>query len=468
MVARTVGVGHLLELLEGWRDQQGATYAMLAARIRLLIADGRIGFGARLPAERELAARLGLSRTTVNSAYATLRADGYLLSRQGSGSIARIPGHQSEAPQPREGDLIDLSRATSSAAPGVHAAAERAIARLPDRLSADGYELAGLDDLRVALAARYSAAGVTTSADQILVTSGAQSALSLIARTLLTRGSKVIVESPSYPHALDAFRVAGARLLPVGVDLDTEWDTDAFDQTIHDSMPAMAYLMPDFHNPTGMSMSNDDRREWVRLAEKCGTVLISDETTAELNIDRAGTFRPLASFAARPDSVISVGSASKTMWGGLRVGWIRAAKEILNRLVAARFANDLGAAVIDQLVVTEMLPGFEKVLAYRRDLHGASRDALLTALAEKLPRWRVSRVEGGVAAWVYLDAPVSSALAIAARSRGLLIGAGPWFGVNGAFEQFIRIPITATPDVMFRAVDILAAAWAELGVGPRR
>lgn len=457
-----MGVGHLLELLDGWRDQKGATYTMLAARLRLLISDGRIGANTRLPAERELAARLGLSRTTVNSAYSSLRGDGYLLSRHGSGSIARIPGHPSEAPQPRLGDLLDLSRATSSAAPGLHRAAVRALDRLPIRLLADGYELAGLDALRVALAARYVASGVVTSPEQILVTSGAQSAISLIAHTLLTRGDRVVVESPSYPHAMDALRSAGARLLPVGVDLTTGWDLDAFEQILQQAVTAMAYLMPDFHNPTSISMTNDERQRCVRVAETHGTILLSDETTAELDIDRVGEFAPLASFASRPDSVISVGSASKTMWGGLRVGWIRADKRILDRLVAARFANDLGAAVIDQLVVTEMLPEFDRVLAYRREVHRASRDALQRELRAKLPGWGAPRVEGGVAAWVYLDAPLSSALTISARSRGLLIGAGPWFGVDGAFEKFIRVPITATPEAISVAVGVLAESWSEV------
>jgi DNA-binding transcriptional MocR family regulator len=462
MAARTVGIGHLLELLEGWRDQDGARHSALSDRIKLLIIDGRVGSNARLPAERELATRLGLSRTTVNSAYAALRDDGYLSSRQGSGSVARIPGQPSELPQPRDGDLLDFSRATSGAAPGVHGAAKRALDRLPARLTTDGYELSGLPDLRQALAARYTASGVPTTADQILVTSGAQSAISLIARTLLVRGDRVLVESPSYPHALDAFRAAGARLLPVGVDLDTGWDVGAFEQALRHSAPVLAYLMPDFHNPTGLSMTNATRERIVQLAEDHGAVLVVDETTAELDIDRLDHPSPLATFATRPESVVSIGSASKTVWGGLRVGWIRASKEILDRLVAARFANDLGAAVIDQLVVAEMMTGFDPILDYRRQVHRASRDALRSALEAELPDWTLSRVEGGVAAWVHLGAPLSSGLAIAARSRGLLIGAGPWFGLDGAFERFIRIPITPTPDAIVAAVRIMADAWASL------
>ena len=118
-----VGKTHLLDLLSGWDASEGTAYSALAARIRLLIVDGRIVPGARLPSERDLAAGLAVSRTTVNSAYSALRAEGYLQSKQGSGSVAQIPGRPPELPVARPGDVIDLSRATCTAAPGTHSAA---------------------------------------------------------------------------------------------------------------------------------------------------------------------------------------------------------------------------------------------------------------------------------------------------------------------------------------------------------
>jgi len=462
MPAQTIGVHHLLDLLEGWRGEGGATYAALADRIRLLIIDGRITPGTKIPSERELAARLSLSRTTVNSAFATLRSSGHLTSRQGSGSMAALPGRPGDLPIPAPSDQLDLSRATSASVPGVHAAAVRALERLPSRLLTDGYELTGLPELRQGLADRYLLRGLHASADQIAVTSGAQSAISLIARTLISRGDRVIVEAPGYPHALNALRGAGARLLPVGVDPDQGWDVDGFEELVKRSLPSAAFLMPDFQNPTSRSMSVDARARIVRVAEDHGVLIIANETTAELDIDRGEAFPPLAAFASRPASVVSIGSASKTIWGGLRVGWIHASTSVIARIVAARFANDLGAAVIDQIVVSEMLGDFERVLEYRRDLHRRSRDALAAGLEEHLPGWRLPRTDGGVAAWVQLGSPHSSALAIAARDRGLLIGAGPWFGLEGEFERFIRVPITATPDAIGRAVRILADAWASL------
>ncbi len=453
-----VGKTHLLDLLSGWDASEGTAYSALAARIRLLIIDGRIVPGARLPSERDLAAGLAVSRTTVNSAYSALRSEGYLESRQGSGSVAQIPGRPPELPVPRPGDLIDLSRATCTAAPGTHSAAVRALDRLPPRLGTDGYELAGLPELRVKLAERYSHQGLATTPEQIFVTSGSQSAISLAARTFVAPGDRVIVETPGYPHALNALRGAGGRLLPFRVDADAGWDVDGFDLSVRRSLPTLAFLMPDFHNPTSRSMSIEERHRVVATAEAHGIMLVSDEATAELAIDDADPIPPIASFAQRPGTVLTIGSASKTVWGGLRVGWIRTSVEHVDRLIAARMANDLGAAVIDQLVFAELLNDFDPILEYRSNALRQSRDALQGALLAHLPSWRMSPTRGGIASWVHIDESVSSAIAIAARARGLLIGAGPWFGLDGEFEQFIRVPITAEPGAIERAVEILAQA----------
>jgi DNA-binding transcriptional MocR family regulator len=453
-----VGKSHLLDLLSGWDDADGPAKGALAARIRLLIKDGRITPGSRLPSERDLATSLAVSRTTVNSAYAALRSEGYLLSRQGSGSVAHIPGRPPELPVPRPGDVIDLSRATCIAAPGIPSAAARALERLPPRLATDGYELAGLPELRVKLAERYTRQGLPTAPEQLFVTSGSQSAISLVARTFLTPGDRVIVETPGYPHALNALRGAGGRLLPLRVDVEDGWDIDGLDLTVRRSVPTLAFLMPDFHNPTSRSMTVEERERVITTAEAHGMVVVSDEATAELDIDEMSPLPPIASFARRPSTVITIGSASKTVWGGLRVGWVRSSVENVDRLIAARLANDLGAAVIDQLVFSELLTDFDPILEYRRDALRRSRDALELALRTHLPTWTMNPTRGGIASWVRLDEPVSSALTIAARSRGLLIGAGPWFGLDGEFEQFIRVPISADADAIARAIEILAAA----------
>ena len=462
MTPYSISLHHFIELLGEWRSDASSDYAALAERIRLLTIDGRIKAGMRLPSERQLADHLGISRTTVNSALEELRQTGYAHSRHGSGTIVTIPGRTGDLPIPQSGDLLDLSRATSPASPGVHAAAERALRRLPAKLATDGYELFGLPSLREALAEKYSARGVPTTPDQILVTNGAAGAISLIARTLVYVGDRVVVETPGYPHSNEAFRAAGARLVPTIVDGDDGWDVTNFTQTVARSLPTLAYLMPDFHNPTSRSMSLAARELIVHAAHSHGTLIISDETTADLDIDRNVELAPLAAFDESGETVISVGSASKTIWGGLRVGWIRASEHFINRLHAARFSYDLGVGVLDQLTVSEMLEHLPAVLDHRRAIHRDSREALRASLQQHLPESRLHHVAGGVAAWIDLDAPVSSALTIAARARGLLIGAGPWFGLHGEFERNIRIPITASPDDIGRAIDILGVARHDL------
>ncbi len=158
-----------------------------------------------------------------------------------------------------------------------------------------------------------------------------------------------------------------------------------------------------------------------------------------------------------------IGSMGKTVWSGLRLGWIRAGRRHLDRIVAARPAVDLGMPILEELIGIEALGDFEAILAERRAQLRESRDTLVELLAERMPALRVPRVDGGLVLWTSLGAPVSSALALAARSHGLQISAGPLFGTEGAFERFIRIPFTAPAHLLGPAVDALAEAWGSVG-----
>jgi DNA-binding transcriptional MocR family regulator len=320
--------------------------------------------------------------------------------------------------------------------------------------------------LRAAIAARFTARGLPTDAEQLMVTVGAQHAIALLARTFLGRGSHAIVESPSYPHAFEALRQTGARLATVNVTTDDGWDVAALESEIRRPHPSLAYLMPDFHNPTGRTMDAELRERVVRLAEAAGSVVVADETTAELAIDEAspGSERALPPLAAFGPAV-TVGSLAKTVWGGLRIGWIRAERDTIQRLVRARPAGDLGTPILDQLVAAHILNDFDTVLAQRCAQLRIGRDRLVASLRERFPEWRVPDVAGGLTVWVGLGAPVSSRLTLAARRNGLLIAAGPRFGVDGAFERFLRIPFSYSAEETDRAVDALAAAWESLGQG---
>jgi DNA-binding transcriptional MocR family regulator len=224
--------------------------------------------------------------------------------------------------------------------------------------------------------------------------------------------------------------------------------------------------MPDFHNPTGRSMSEELRERTLARAARHGTTLIADETMAELNIDRPGSLLPFAAYGEGSAQAILVGSVGKTVWGGVRIGWIRADRSVIQRLIAARSTGDLGTPALEQLVVTNLLADFDAVLDSRRAYLRAGRDRLAALLAERLPEWHVPHVEGGLTAWVNIGSPVSSQLTLAARAEGLQIAAGPRFGIDGVFERFLRVPFSYPAAETERAVDALAAAWANVGRHP--
>ena len=309
-------------------------YAGLADALVLLIGDGRIALDTRLPSERELTDALGVSRTTVTRAYAALRDAGYAAARRGSGTFTRVPGGRARAhdrallPRPGDGDAIDLNCAAPSAPPGIAKAYADAGADLPAYLGGHGYFPAGLPELQQAIARTYDERGLPTHPDQIMVTPGALSAASIVAQALTSPGDRVLVESPSYPNATAALRHGGARLTPSPVDPEG-WDLDAVGATVRQTAPRLAYLVPDFQNPTGHLMTDDQRAEYAGHLRRARTVAIVDEAHQALPLEGQAMPRPFAAFA--PDT-ITLGSSSKSFWGGLRLGWIRAPHDQVDRL----------------------------------------------------------------------------------------------------------------------------------------
>ncbi|WP_322408907.1 PLP-dependent aminotransferase family protein [Microbacterium invictum] len=447
----------LSHALGGWRTRE-PTYEALADGIRLLCLDNRLAPRTTLPAERELAAVLGLSRSTVAAAYASLRGTGHIHSVRGSGSMTlpvarRDPGITSRVHR----DDIDLQQASPAAWPGLAGLMAETIADAPSIVARSGYDIVGRHQLRVRVAEHYTARGVTTSPDEILITTGAQSAIHLLARSLVTRGDRVLIETPTYPHAADALRQAGARLTAVPVTITDGWDLERAEQVSQRTLPVAAYVMPDFHNPTGRSMSAHERAALARSCERAGTTLILDETTGDLDIDRGPLDRGFDRMD--PRLVVRIGSLGKTVWGGLRIGWIRATPELIRRLVALRSAQDLGTPELEQVIASAVLGRFGDVVDQRRHMLRAGRDVMSAALNERLPRWTVPRPSGGVSLWIEMDAPLSAAVVMDARHRGLLLTSGPRFSVDGGHDRYLRVPFTAAPETLVRAADILAESW---------
>jgi DNA-binding transcriptional MocR family regulator len=474
-IERRIGARSFARLLGDWRPPDGKRLAVaLADRIRLLVLDGRLPLQTRLPAERELAAAIEVSRTTVATSYEALRSAGMLRSRRGAGSWTQLPAASSDdagpAPFSPVGDsaLYDLAHAAPPApAAALRAAAAAAVHDLDAFLCGPGYDLGGIRTLRVAIADRYTARGLPTSPDQVLVTSGGIHGLQLALTVLAAPGDRVLVEHPTYPNALGAVATRGARAVPVPMVPDqnggSRWDLDLLTSAVRDAAPRLAYVIPDFQNPTGALLGDADRARLVELARRTGTTLLVDETLADLALDRQTVLPVAAHGAADSPVVLTIGTTSKSFWGGLRIGWIRTSASMVRRLAAARAGVDLGSPVLDQLVVARLLAEHDSsVVVARRTELAAARDHLLGQLTRAFPGWRTFRPGGGLSLWVDLGQPESSRLAGAARRHDLLLAAGPRFGLDGAFERYLRLPFTLRQDRMDAALERLAAAWADL------
>ena len=454
---RTATGSHAVaRLLGDWSTGPGPAHRRLTDLIRLLILDGRLPLATAMPGERDLAAVLGVSRTTVSTAYAALRDQGYLSSRDRARSETRVPAQHEPVPDAVGPDLIDFTHAAPPA-PGeaLHRAYSAALSQLPRHLPRHGYSGTGLAELRTAVAQRFTDRGLPTTPDQIMVTNGAQHAFALITRTLLRPRNRVVVEHPTYPHALHVLRVAGCRIAPVAVT-DNGWDVDTLSEATRGA--DMAYLVPDFHNPTGLCLPDGDR---TRLRLNCLTVV--DETTAELALDIA----PATPLAAYHRNVITIGSAAKTFWGGLRVGWIRADPDLIQRLSQARPGTDLGTPVVEQLACAELLAEIDQILPAALDDLRHRRAVLHGLLTEHLPDWTTSTASGGLSVWAHFPEPISSMLAAVAPEFGVRVAAGPRFGVGGAFERFTRLPYCLDADAMKTGIAAIADAVRAVQAGRR-
>ena len=467
MIAQRLTARSLTRLLGNWRGG-GLAYSELAESIALLVRDGRILAGTALPAERPLAEELGVSRTTVAASYHQLRETGAAQSRRGSGTvIVRLRAGESAPWGDQAASGIDLTRASPPPWPGLAELGARALSDHADAFTLDGYDTVGNPALRSAIADRYTRRGLPTTPEQIMVTLGAQHAIFLIARTLLGRGDRSLIESPSYPHAREALVAAGALVaeLPVGAD---GYDTASILEIARRTSPRLAYLIPDHHNPTGLSMPHELRASLIAMLTAQGTAVIADETTAELTLGDSRLVVPFAAAAEHAhqrDLILTVGSLGKTVWGGLRVGWIRAAPDLLARLETSRRVSDLGTGTWEQVLALGALERYDEILALRTRQLTAGHQALVGGLAHSLPDWRLSAARGGVGVWADLGEPSSSRLCRASGRLGVQLVPGPRFGSPGVFERYVRLPFTAAAEELSRAVPLLRDAWDARGQG---
>lgn len=445
----------------------GPAYRGLCDAIRLLVVDGRLLDGTRLPSERALAEAMGLSRTTTTRAYDELRRRGILHSRRGSGSVLRLPVTSTSASSliidPDDPDTIALTYSAPSAPSGLTRSFAAAMEQLPGLLSTSGYLPDGLPRLREVIAQRYRDRGLPTDPSQVIVTNGAQGAISLIARTFGRAGRRMLVEGTTYPHAVDALTGHGLRpvALPVG---DDPWDVEAIEQQA--SRVDLAYVIPDFHNPTGAVMPDATRGAAARALRRHGVLTIADESMREIDLVDGGL---PPSYATYDPGALVVDSMSKVLWGGLRVGWIRSPHRHVTALLQTRMHHDLGTGAFEQLVLHDVLSEQPELLGEGVNRWRRQRSALVDALREQLPQLDVPVPAGGPNLWVGLPSRFSSRLVAAAAEERLLLTPGPRFVVGAplAGENRLRLPCIASEHVAVEAVRRLALAWERVEGGGR-
>lgn len=464
-----VGASRLLRLLGEWQQGESALHEELAAGLRTLIRSGALPSGSRLPSERLLGSALGVSRNTVTKALDDLRADGLLSSRRGDGtyvSTSRRPqtSHggdrlRSFVADPAGADRIDLR---SAALPGLPMVADEFNAidssRTRDLVAGHGYIPAGLTELRLAVAGYYTDLGLPTTPEHILITSGAQQALRLAAAMVIAPGATVLVEEPTFRGAIESMKALGARLVgipsgPDGIDVD-----ELARQTVA-LKPALIVVQSTAQNPTGSVLDHFRRSRLATISTRYGVPVIDDATLADTVID--GERRPLP-LAAGGDSIMTVGSVSKSFWGGLRVGWLRARPDLVAELAAVKGGEDLGTSVLAQIVAARLLGRIERARDERLLMLSEHRRLVLDAVAEHLPSWSPQIPQGGGSLWVRLPEARATALAQRAERAGVRILPGPTFSVDDRLDDFVRISYANDPALTRAGIEILAETWNTL------
>jgi DNA-binding transcriptional MocR family regulator len=480
----------LADALHGWRQGTGPLHRRLAAALAGAAEREDLLPGTRLPPERVLAAHLAVARTTVSAAYRQLEARGLVARRQGRGTHvtgamgAGVGARAAELTTSLQrnilfrrlgespADAVDLLGSCEAPGPAVREALVAAGAAVDVGVLADGhgYLPLGYLPLRRAVAAHLTARGLVTAEEEILVTGGAQQAISLLASYYVTSGAVVVVEDPTFPGAIDAFRAAGGRILTVPVR-QAGADAGLLAATISQAPVRAVYLMPTFHNPTGCVVPEQGRRELARLCRTSGIPFIEDSTVAELALGGEPPL-PLAAYG-RDAQIVSVGSLSKVFWAGLRVGWIRASRPLVAQLGRLKAVADLGTSLVSQAIAVNLLAGADRIWDLRR-AELAGRLSLLQGLLERyLPDWTWRRPGGGLCVWARLPEGSSTELARIAGRHGVLIAPGPVMSPTGQFDEHVRLPFDHRPEVLEQGICRLGLAWQDYrGVldayGPRR
>lgn len=462
-------VEDLVDVLGPWSEGQGPLFRKLARALTSAIERGAVPPDARLPSERALADALAIGRGTAVAAYDLLVGDALVERRRGSGTYVSV-SHQLPLPPGREGsalvhrlversdphtDLVDLSLSVlgdASDLPEVHVGTADLLSVVPRT----GYTPWGLRPLRRAIASHITQWGLPTDEHQVVITTGAQQAISVAASCWVRPGDAVVVEDPTYPGALAAFRQAGANV--VGAAMDGQGvRVDQLEERMW-AKPALVYVQPTLHSPTGTILSADRRRRIADLLSRTHVPLVEDLALADLAWYAAPP--PIASVIPEA-SVAVVGSLSKLFWGGLRVGFLRAPAPLALRAARIKATHDLGSSAVGQLLASRLLEAasFSTLARNRAGQLRTRYDALTAALHRHLPDWTWQDPSGGLSLWVKIPSSSSEAFAQHALRYGVAVATPGALSPSGGHRDRLRLSFASPPDALEEGVLRLRAAW---------
>lgn len=460
------------------KNSRQALYKQIVEQLRQQILSGEMPPGYRLPPERQLAETLGVNRTTILTAYRELKAEGLIESHVGRGTVVSCARPldqsktQSESEPIWEHLLSDSSQSLDngaiehilqlinqqdiiSFAGGISSLDPRpveAIAGLEEELLRDARKRAllvspveGFYSLRERMADFMNARGCFCQPEEIMMVSGAQQGIDLVARTLLNPGDTVLMEEPSFFPAIHAFKAAGARLM--GVPLTAEgMDMDILERLLQRYKPKFIYTMPTYQNPAGVSLSMPGRIRLLELAGRYQAVIVEDDPYSELRYE-GETLPSLKSMDSR-GFVIYLGTFSKTVSPGLRLGWVCCQRKMLRALTAVKQHADVHSSSISQYIMERFMTGgkLESYISAVCQSNRQRRDVMIEAfercaVSDGL-RW--NRPAGGSYLWCALPGEITATgLFHAATRNGVAVLPGPLFTLSPhKGEGFIRLNFT--------------------------
>ncbi|WP_165497108.1 PLP-dependent aminotransferase family protein [Rhodococcus sp. ABRD24] len=453
----------------------GPRYRSIAECFEALICAGHIRVGEKLPGERDIADALTVSRTTVVQAYRRLKEMGWAESTTGRGTFARRPVKERatrmmdwvETPEsdPTAGSavhspVVDFVSPTPPAPIELHDAVTSSAAEVVRLADSAVHYLHGLPELRQWIAEWYTARGLPTRSNEVVVTSGAQQALALVCRLFMRPRGSVILESPTYLGALDQMRSRSAHIVSVRSG-SAGFDPDHLTEAMRSHRPDLIYTMSTCHSVTGTAMTDEQRQHVVDLAAASSTVIVDDDVYAGLS--RSGARQtPLA--ATNPDApIITIGGVGKLLWDGLRVGWLRAPAPIAERLARLKGVEDLGTSLIAQIVSLELLHHHTEI-AERRKLEAAESLQLTQSLLRAaVPDWTWHNPAEGWSLWIALPHGSATQFAIEARRNGVLIAAGSTFTADGSGDDHLRLVFYKSAADIEAGVRRLGESWMQFG-----